>query len=899
MDFYLNFVTFVKHEDKQIYALCPFHKEKVPSFTINSDTGQWYCHGCAEGGGYVTFLQKFIGLTKHDAMEIVNGWKDGQAFPFPSEDLIKEAHKCLKSNQFALQLLHSWGITDKIVDKYQIGFSNAEQRYYFPIRTQYGFLVNVRKYMPAELREGRAKTPKCIGIAKCNDARFWPWDAFEKDTIFIVEGEKDCLAAISQGLNAVTGTGGSTIPSIDYSVFRGKKVYIMTDSDEAGETLARKYIDIISGQTNDIKRIRLPLKDFTDYYVKYNNANVLQYASMVDYDLKKDDVQARKMTLIENESVENMGERALLDNMIVVGSDPKTYAIPRVVCLRCPNGEDCKRPCKLYGGKTTLEYAFEDRDLIHMIDSSDKKMYDIIHKACGCKKVEVTPTKYVNAQRVVFQEKASLLGGLDDSSFEPRYGFYLYDRERLSPTAKYTFDAKKVTDPRTQKIYYSIKNAKIDDTEFSDPIDVDYFARIAKKHKSVLTFLDEHYQKWIADCGVYGRLDLFSAYLLTLCSVTEIPYRNGTVKGCIDTMAIGDTRTGKSLLAQNMLKRLGMGGYINGENAKMTGVLGGVVRLGDSWLITWGAIPLNDKGFVTIDEATGLSIEDITQMSSVRSSCVATINKVVRGEARARTRLFWIANSRSGKNINEYFWKGFGAFQEFIPVNEDQARFDLVIGASRDDIDTLHDIKAKTLDDSTLQKYRNLIHGAWTIDAEYIKVESYEHLYGVTKQLCDEYCGGTLLIKEAAYEKVLRIAAALSILSGSFNDDMDLIVSNKMLDWAVEYLGYIFSRSSIDYKYYVKKVQEEERLMKENTEFATSLCSQYPALRVLLNNTKFRGTQMAEVLGIDKDTVSKLLSQMLLKGLIRMSTGGLYSPSVSLINIIRSLNKPQGGNYVE
>ena len=56
---------------------------------------------------------------------------------------------------------------------------------------------------------------------------------------------------------------------------------------------------------------------------------------------------------------------------------------------------------------------------------------------------------------------------------------------------------------------------------------------------------------------------------------------------------------------------------------------------------------------------------------------------------------------------------------------------------------------------------------------------------------------------------------------------------------------------------------------------------------------------MAEVLGIDKDTVSKLLSQMLLKGLIKMSTGGLYSPSVSLINIIRSLNKPQGGNYAE
>ena len=47
---------------------------------------------------------------------------------------------------------------------------------------------------------------------------------------------------------------------------------------------------------------------------------------------------------------------------------------------------------------------------------------------------------------------------------------------------------------------------------------------------------------------------------------------------------------------------------------------------------------------------------------------------------------------------------------------------------------------------------------------------------------------------------------------------------------------------------------------------------------------------MAEVLGIDGDEVSKLLSQMLLKGLIKMASGGTYVPSVSLINIIRKLN---------
>lgn len=894
MDFYRNFVQIVEDGATQVYALCPFHKEKVPSFTINVDTHQWYCHGCGEGGGYVSFLQKFLSIPKSDAMEIVNEWNDKQKLPFPSDTTIDEACKCLRGNALALRLIKSWGVPDKLIDKLQIGFSNAEQRYYFPIYTQYGFLVNIRKYMPAEFREGKEKAPKVIGYNKCNQSRFWPAEGLDKDIIFLVEGEKDCLSAIGQGLNAVTGTGGSNVPSIDYSIFKGKKVYIMTDNDEAGDRIAQKYVDIIIGQTNDIKRVRLPVKDFTDYFLKYGDANVLQYANPVQYSIEKEEVQAHKMTLAENEAVSNMGERALLSNMIVVGSDPKTYAIPCVVCLKCADGAECKKPCKLYGGKTSIEVAFEDRDLIHMLDSTDRRVTELAIKVCNCKKVLITPTKYTNAQRVIFQEKASLLGGLDDASFEPRYGFYMYDKERLAATAKYTFDATKVTDPRTQKIYYAIKNAMVDEREFSEIVDFEYFRTIAAKYDNVTDFLDHHYQNWLADCRVYGRLDLFSSFLLTMSSVTEIPYKHGRIKGVLDTIAIGDTRTGKSLLAQNMLTKLNIGGYINGENAKLTGVLGGVIRLGDSWLITWGAIPLNDKGFLAIDEATGLSIDDITQMSSIRSSCVATINKVARGEARARTRLFWIANPRSGKNTSEYFWKGFGAFQEFIPVNEDQARFDLVVGASRGDIETIQDIKSSPLKEEVVVKYANLIRYAWSLNIEAIKEVDYKHLHEVTNKLCDRYRGGTLLIKEAAYEKILRIAAALAVLSCSFSESKQLIITNLMLDWAHDYLSYMFSRPSIDYKYYVTKIQEEERLMHENSEYATALCTQYPAMRVLLNNTKFRGTQMAEVLGLDKDTVSKLLSQMLLKGLIKMTTGGLYTPSVSLINIIRKLN---GGNY--
>ena len=50
-------------------ALCPFHSEKTPSFSVNDQKGLFYCFGCHAKGDIFTFVQKYHNLTWPQALE--------------------------------------------------------------------------------------------------------------------------------------------------------------------------------------------------------------------------------------------------------------------------------------------------------------------------------------------------------------------------------------------------------------------------------------------------------------------------------------------------------------------------------------------------------------------------------------------------------------------------------------------------------------------------------------------------------------------------------------------------------------------------------------------------------------------------------------------------------------
>jgi DNA primase len=66
-------------------GLCPFHKEKSPSFTVRADPPVFHCFGCGAGGDIVEFIKLKEGLSFKDAVESL-ARRFGVAIPESSEE---------------------------------------------------------------------------------------------------------------------------------------------------------------------------------------------------------------------------------------------------------------------------------------------------------------------------------------------------------------------------------------------------------------------------------------------------------------------------------------------------------------------------------------------------------------------------------------------------------------------------------------------------------------------------------------------------------------------------------------------------------------------------------------------------------------------------------------------
>jgi len=59
----------LKRKGKSLVGLCPFHREKTPSFSVTPDKGLFRCFGCDASGDVISFVSKHDGLSFPEALK--------------------------------------------------------------------------------------------------------------------------------------------------------------------------------------------------------------------------------------------------------------------------------------------------------------------------------------------------------------------------------------------------------------------------------------------------------------------------------------------------------------------------------------------------------------------------------------------------------------------------------------------------------------------------------------------------------------------------------------------------------------------------------------------------------------------------------------------------------------
>ncbi|MGE5615621.1 MAG: CHC2 zinc finger domain-containing protein, partial [Bacillota bacterium] len=59
----------LKRAGREYHALCPFHNEKSPSFTVSPTKQFFHCFGCGKHGTVVAFLMEYDRLPFVEAIE--------------------------------------------------------------------------------------------------------------------------------------------------------------------------------------------------------------------------------------------------------------------------------------------------------------------------------------------------------------------------------------------------------------------------------------------------------------------------------------------------------------------------------------------------------------------------------------------------------------------------------------------------------------------------------------------------------------------------------------------------------------------------------------------------------------------------------------------------------------
>ena len=308
----------LKRAGSSYKALCPFHEEKSPSFTVNPERQTFKCFGCGKGGDAIAFVMEYEKLDYPDAIKVLADklgvpikYKEGSHDGLNREDLYKAnewakgvfRNLLLKAPEAdeARQFIARRGVNDETSELFGLGYSmdswdhliqrgrragfgekllaaagliieKAENtgfydrfrgRLMFPIADHRGKVIafgarTLTDQMPKFLNGPEtaifSKGRSFYGLHLAKDA------IDEVRTAYIVEGYMDVIIPFQAGFKQMVAPMGTALTKEHVKVLRryADKIILMFDSDAAGQKASEKSLDLLLSENVDIFVAKLP-----------------------------------------------------------------------------------------------------------------------------------------------------------------------------------------------------------------------------------------------------------------------------------------------------------------------------------------------------------------------------------------------------------------------------------------------------------------------------------------------------------------------------------------------------------------------------------------------------------------------------------------------------------------
>jgi DNA primase len=355
-------------------GLCPFHKERTPSFNVNPDRGFFHCFGCGEGGDVFKFAMLHDKLSFPEAVETV-ARRFGLQVPekrFEPEPERKEREELLQlleaaADHFrrnfgaaagtrAREYLLGRGFRPDTLERIRAGaaldswgdtMESLKRRFPVPLMMTAGLVLEGQKGRPYDRFRDRVVFPilgdmgKVVGFgARSLDGSepkylnspespvytksrtlyglSWAKEAIRKEgRVVLMEGYLDVARALEAGVEEVVATCGTALTPGHARLLRRftENVVVNFDQDAAGQKAAHKSLEILLEEGLRVKVVELPDGHDPDTYLKAEGAEA--YRRRLDEAPGFMDWLIRR-SAAENEMATPAGKAAYLNALLPV-----------------------------------------------------------------------------------------------------------------------------------------------------------------------------------------------------------------------------------------------------------------------------------------------------------------------------------------------------------------------------------------------------------------------------------------------------------------------------------------------------------------------------------------------------------------------------------------------------